>query len=432
MSKNEIVVKSGPLKGEIHIPGDKSISHRALLLSALADGPVEINGFLKGADPLETMACLRALGVKIDALSGDKLIVHGISGKFTKPKKPLYVGNSGTTIRILSGILAAQDFECEIAGDASINQRPMKRIVEPLSQMGAQLSGKVEKGQVFPPLKIKGAKLKGIKYKLPIASAQVKSSILLAGLFANGVTEVVEPDQSRDHTERMLKHFGVKIEQTERQIKLAGGQKLKGKTDILVPGDISSAAYLIAAAILVPGSALILRNVGLNPTRIGILEVLRRMGGGVEVLDEELLSEEPRGTLKVTNRKLKGIEIQGSLIPRLIDEIPVIAVLATQAQGDTVIKDARELRVKESDRIATVSGELKKMGVNITPTEDGMIITGGTKLKGTKVKSHGDHRLAMSLSIAGLIAEGKTEIEDTACVETSFPGFFKVLNSVKS
>lgn len=438
MSNAETIKKSGPIKGKIKVPGDKSISHRALMLAALSDGPVEIEGMLWGEDPRATLDCLKNLGVKIeerpvtsDQGPGTEVVVDGCGGKFKKPKKPLDVGNSGTTIRILSGILAAQDFECEISGDESINQRPMRRIVEPLTQMGAKISGRSESQQLYPPLKISGAKLKGIKYKLPVASAQVKSSILLAGLFATGTTKIEEPSPARDHTERMLKHFGVSLARTGNAIKMAGGQKLKGKTSLYVPGDISSAAFFLVAAAIIPGSKLLIKNVGLNPTRTGIIEVMHRMGANVNILNEELICDEPIGEVGVVYKEgLQAVEIGGALIPRLIDEIPVIAVLATQAKGKTVIKDAKELRVKESDRIATVCDGLKKMGADITPTEDGMVINGPTSLRGVEVESHGDHRLAMALAIAAQIADGETKINNVDCVETSFPGFFTLLKKV--
>jgi len=304
----------------------------------------------------------------------------------------------------------------------------MKRIVEPLSLIGARIKGQ-------EALKIKGTKLKGIEYKLPVASAQVKSAVLLAGLYADGTTTVIEPAPSRDHTERMLEYFGVEINKEGAKISLVGGQKLTGK-EIHVPGDISSAAFFMVAGLIVPNSNLLIRNVGLNPTRTGIIEVIHRMGGKLDVLDEQLVAHEPRGNVRVKcqGSRVKAIEIGGELIPRLIDEIPIIAVLATQAEGTTIIRDAKELRVKESDRIATISTELRKMGANIEETDDGMIIKGPTKLKGASlpagkagVKSHGDHRVAMSLAIAGLIADGETEIENTDCIDTSFPGFESIL-----
>ena len=363
----------------------------------------------------------------------------------------LDVGNSGTTIRLISGILAGQDFETTITGDASIQKRPMRRIVEPLFRMGARIEGRSSsevrrtkeeetsnegRDEIYPPLKIKGGKLRPTEYKMPMASAQVKSCVLLAGLYADGKTCVIEPAPSRDHTERMLSHFGVPITVIGNKISVCGPASFEG-AEIDIPGDISSAAYFIVAGLLVPGSDLLLRSIGVNPTRTGILEVVHRMGGNAEVLDEVIISEEPRGDIRVTSNekrvtKMKGIEMSGELIPKIIDEIPIIAVLATQAEGTTVIKDAKELRVKESDRIKTISSELRKMGAKIEEKEDGMVINGPTKLHGAKVQSYGDHRVAMSIAIAGLIAEGETIIEDIDCVETSFPGFFKILKKISA
>lgn len=418
------IQSANSLKGEISVPGDKSISHRAVMLGAIAEGETQVEGFLMGEDCLATVDCFNKMGIKINNEQltinncgvASQLIIKGKGLKgLQKPNKPLYVGNSGTTIRLLSGILAGQSFDSEISGDASIQKRPMKRIIEPLTLMGAKISSKKD----YPPLKIKGSKLKSIEYKMPIASAQVKSCLLLAGLFAEGKTTVMEPAPSRDHTERMLKYLG------------GGGQTLQGR-EISVPGDISSAAFFMVAGLIVPNSNLLIRNVGLNPTRTGIIEVIHRMGGKLEVLDEQLVCYEPRGNLRLTtyDLPLSAIEIGGDLIPRLIDEIPIIAVLATQAEGTTVIKDAKELRVKESDRIAAILTELRKMGAKIEEMEDGMIIYGPTKLKGANVQSYGDHRIAMSLAIAGLVAEGETTIENTDCIETSFPGFESLLKNL--
>lgn len=428
------------LTGEIHVPGDKSISHRAVMLGAIASGETIIDGFLQGEDCKATINCFRDLGIDV-AMTNDKcqmtnegrIIIKGKGLKgLRKPSKSLYVGNSGTTIRLISGILAGQDFETEISGDASIQKRPMKRIIDPLSQMGAVVSGRRSADNIYPPLIIRGTKLNGIEYRMPIASAQVKSAILLAGLYAEGTTTVIEPASSRDHTERMFEHFGIDIKKDGLKISVQGGQKLIAK-EIHVPGDISSAAFFMVAGLIVPNSNLLIRNVGLNPTRTGIIEVIHRMGGKLEVTDEQLVCYEPRGNIGIRREEkgLVGMEIGGELIPRLIDEIPIIAVLATQAEGRTVIKDAQELKVKESNRIATISTELRKMGADIKETEDGMIITGPTKLKGAKVFSHGDHRVAMSLAVAGLIAEGETEIENTECIETSFPGFEKLFKCLR-
>jgi 3-phosphoshikimate 1-carboxyvinyltransferase len=334
----------------------------------------------------------------------------------------LDVGNSGTTLRLMTGILSGQPFVTKITGDKSIQKRPMRRVVDPLRRMGASIEGKTVGDNLYAPLKISGGGLSPIEYELPVASAQVKSAILLAGLYADGETFVIEKNHSRDHTERMLFYFGAKI----RGTRLWGHREFCG-ADIDVPGDISSAAFFMVAGLLVPGSKLLIRNVGLNPTRTGIIDVLHRMGAKLEVSDEEIISEEPRGKILVSTSKLKGVRISGEIIPRIIDEIPIIAIAATQAEGITEIRGAQELRIKESDRIATISSKLRKMGAKIKELEDGMIIEGPTKLKGAKVDSHGDHRIAMAMTIAGLIAEGETVIEDVDCIDTSFPGFKETL-----
>lgn len=426
------VKKVSKIHGEITVPGDKSISHRAVMLGALAKGETVIRGFLPGEDCLATVECFRKMGIESRTQNTEhgtrELIVQG-KGLYglKQPKCLLNVGNSGTTIRLMLGILAGQPFVSEITGDASIQKRPMLRVVKPLREMGAIIEGVgsgVGEGEVCAPLKIFGNKLKGIEYTLPVASAQVKSAILLAGLFAEGKTVVIEKHPSRDHTERMMEYFGVK-----------GREEFDGK-EIDVPGDLSSAAFFLVAGLLVPEANLTIHNVGLNPTRTGILDVLHRMGADLVVQDEQVISGEPRGTIFVNRTfehskiRLSGIKIDGEIIPRIIDEFPIIAVAATQAEGVTEIRGAKELRVKESDRIATMVTELRKMGAKITELEDGLLIEGPTKLKGAQVKSYGDHRIAMSLAIAGLIAEGETTIEDTACIETSFPGFEKLLNSL--
>jgi len=371
-----------------------------------------------------------------------KIIIKGkgLSG-LTASKEMLDVGNSGTTIRLLSGILAGQPFTTKITGDKSIQKRPMMRIVKPLREMGAEVRGSGGE-EIYAPLTIKGGKLNPIEYELPVASAQVKSAILLAGLFAGGETIVVEKKQARDHTERMLAYFGADIKVTTNQLtvisKIIGNREFEGK-EIDVPGDLSSAAFFLVAGLIVPNSELLIRNVGVNPTRTGIIDVLHRMGAQLEVSDEQMLCEEPRASIRVTTtqqhsnvetRGLRGIKISGEIIPRIIDEIPIIAVAATQAQGTTEIRGARELRIKESDRIKTISSELRKMGEEIKELEDGMIISGSTKLKGAKVKSYGDHRIAMALAIAGLAASGETVVEDSGCMETSFPGFRALLTSL--
>ncbi|KPJ66737.1 3-phosphoshikimate 1-carboxyvinyltransferase, partial [candidate division WOR-1 bacterium DG_54_3] len=325
----------------------------------------------------------------------------------------LNVGNSGTTIRLMAGILSGQPFTTQITGDESIQRRPMRRIVDPLREMGASIEGRVEGNNIYAPLKISGGELSPLEYELPVASAQVKSAILLAGLFARGETMVIEKNPARDHTERMLSR------------EFCGA-------DIDIPGDLSSASFFMVAALLIPNSELLVRKVGVNPTRTGIIDVLHRMGADLQVKDEEIISDEPRANILVRSSKLKGIKISGEIIPRIIDEIPIIAVAATQAEGTTEIRGAEELRIKESDRISTISSELKKMGAVVKELEDGMVIKGPSALKGATVKSYGDHRVAMALAMAGLIAEGETIIEDTACIETSFPGFEKILNQIKS
>lgn len=422
----DLTVKAcAKIRSRIVVPGDKSISHRAVMIGSLAGGRTRIRGFLPSADCLATINCLRGLGVEIN-VDGTNVEVFGRGLRGLKPPKAvLDVGNSGTTLRLLAGILAGQPFHSRISGDASIQRRPMLRIVKPLREMGANIEGKEKADNIYAPLDIYGGKLSPIEYELPVASAQVKSAVLLAGLFAEGETVVHEKHHSRDHTERMLLHFGAKI----RGTRLWGNREFCG-SEIDVPGDMSSAAFFMAAAALVPGSELVIRGVGLNPTRTGMIDVLHRMGAELEVKDEQILSDEPRGDLLVQGSKLKGIRISGEIIPRIIDEIPVIAVAATQAKGTTQIRGARELRVKESDRIATIASELKKLGAVVKELDDGLIIKGPVKLKGATVKSHGDHRVAMAMAVAGLVAEGETVIEDTACIETSFPGFEGILRSI--
>lgn len=416
------------IKAEIHVPGDKSISHRAIMIGSLASGRTKVSNFLPSADCLATVKCFRKLGIEIN-INGKYVEVYGKGLRGLKPsKETLDVGNSGTTIRLMTGILSGQPFVTKITGDKSIERRPMRRIVDPLREMGASIEGRIAEDNIYAPLKISGGDLSPIEYELPVASAQVKSAILLAGLFAHGETVVIEKNHARDHTERMLAYFGAtKI----RGMRVMGLRGFNG-ADIDIPGDLSSASFFVTAALLVPGSKLLIREVGLNPTRTGIIDVLHRMGADLEVKDEEIISEEPRGSILAKTSKLKGIKISGEIIPRIIDEIPIIAVAATQAEGTTEIRGARELRVKESDRIATISSELKKMGAVIKELEDGMMIKGPVKLKGAAVKSYGDHRIAMAMAIAGLIAEGETTIEDTACIETSFPGFEKILKQIKS
>jgi len=397
------------------------------MFGALAKGTTRIEGFLTGADCLSTIQCFKQMGIEIEQ-EEDRVTVQG-KGWYglQEPAARLDVGNSGTTIRLMAGIMATQPFHVVMEGDESIAKRPMRRVIGPLRQMGAKIDGRKE-GE-FTPLSIRGGGLTGISYESPVASAQVKSAILLAGLQAQGETSVTEPHLSRDHTERMLQAFGVQVERDGLTVRVKGGQELQGR-DIQVPGDISSAAFLIAAVMMVPGSSLLIENVGINPSRTGIIDVVRQMGGGLELLNERVVNEEPVADLKVTYAPLHGIEIAGDIIPRLIDEIPVIAVMATQATGQTVIRDAQELKVKETDRIATVVSQLGKFGAQVEPTDDGMMISGTSKLKGAVIDSMGDHRIGMAMAIAGLAAEGETQIENDEAIAVSFPGFAELLERI--
>ncbi|MFD2371754.1 3-phosphoshikimate 1-carboxyvinyltransferase [Brevibacillus sp. GCM10020057] len=415
------------IKGTVRVPGDKSISHRAVMFGSLAEGTTTIEGFLPGADCLSTISCFRRMGIVIEQ-AGDKVTVHG-KGWYglQEPTERLDVGNSGTTIRLMAGIMSTQPFHVVMEGDESIAKRPMRRVIGPLRQMGAKIDGR--KDGEFTPLAIRGGELQGISYQSPVASAQVKSAILLAGLQAKGVTSVTEPHLSRDHTERMLQAFGVQVVRDGLTVSVEGGQTLRGRA-IQVPGDISSAAFLIAAVMMVPGSSLLIENVGVNPTRTGIIDVVREMGGDLVLLNERVVNEEPIADLLVKHSPLHGIEIAGDIIPRLIDEIPVIAVMATQAKGRTVIRDAQELKVKETDRIATVVSQLSKFGAKVIPTDDGMIIEGESKLTGASIDSMGDHRIGMAMAIAGLAAAGETEIANDEAINVSFPGFAALLEQI--
>lgn len=413
--------------GTVRVPGDKSISHRAVMFGSLAQGTTTIEGFLPGADCLSTISCFRSMGIEIEQ-QGDKVTVHG-KGWYglEEPSEHLEVGNSGTTIRLMAGIMSTQPFHVVMEGDESIAKRPMRRVIGPLRQMGAKIDGR--KDGEFTPLAIRGGELQGIAYNSPVASAQVKSAILLAGLQAKGVTSVTEPHLSRDHTERMLQAFGVQVVRDGLTVSVEGGQELLGRA-ISVPGDISSAAFLIAAVMMVPGSKLLIENVGINPSRTGIIDVVKAMGGSLELVNERVVNEEPVADLLVTYSKLHGIEIAGDIIPRLIDEIPVIAAMATQATGRTIIRDAEELKVKETDRIATVVSQLSKFGAKVTPTDDGMVIEGETALTAATIDSHGDHRIGMAMAIAGLAATGETMIENDEAIAVSFPGFAELLQGI--
>ncbi|CAH2466496.1 MULTISPECIES: 3-phosphoshikimate 1-carboxyvinyltransferase [Bacillus] len=420
----KLVGRKNSLNGKIVVPGDKSISHRSVMFGAIAEGTTKVSNFLLGEDCLSTIACFQKLGVQIEQ-SGNDVTIYGKGlANLQEPKEVLDVGNSGTTIRLMLGILANTPFHSTIIGDASIGKRPMKRVTDPLSKMNAQIDGR-ENGQ-YTPLSIRGGKVKGMHYHSPVASAQVKSAVLLAGLQGEGVTTVTEPMQSRDHTERMLRAFGCTVDVNGRTVSLQGGQQLKG-ADIEVPGDVSSAAFFLVAGAIVQNSKLVLENVGLNPTRTGILDVLTKMGALISINHIRNEEFEPCGDITIETSKLKGIEIGGTLIPRLIDEIPVIALLATQAEGITVIKNAEELKVKETNRIDTVVDELGKLGAKIEPTPDGMIIYGKQSLKGNTVNSHGDHRIGMMLAIASCIIDGEVKIENSDAVAVSYPKFFEQL-----
>ena len=415
------------LRGKVTVPGDKSISHRSVMFGSIAQGTTEIHHFLNGADCLATIRCFRTMGIDIEE-NGSAVIVHGkgLHG-LSAPDHILDVGNSGTTTRLLSGILAGQPFDSKLSGDESLNSRPMKRIMTPLTQMGANISSILRND--CAPLYITPGRLHGIHYDSPVASAQVKSCVLLAGLYAEGETSVTEPSLSRNHTELMLKEFGADIRSTfeigstRATASIRPGNELYGQK-LTVPGDISSAAYFIAAGLIAPDSEILIQGVGINPTRAGILKVCEDMGGDITLLNERTEGGEKIADILVRTSQLHGIRIEGDIIPTLIDEIPIIAVMAAAAEGTTVIKDAAELKVKETDRIETVTDNLKAMGCKVTATDDGMIITGGTPLKGANIHTLLDHRIAMAFSIAALIAEGNTKILDSKCIDVSYPDFY--------
>lgn len=423
MDKIVSKITSG-LKGEIVIPSDKSISHRAIMFSSLAKGETKISNFSRGADCHSTLKVFSKLGIEHEFLSEQELILIS-DGKLKAPTKDLNCGNSGTTMRLVSGILAGQNFDSVLFGDESLSKRPMKRVIEPLSLMGA----KIDSNEFKAPLKIYGQNLHGIEYNSKLASAQVKSCVLLAGLHADEETIFIEPYVSRDHTERMLKYLGADIQCDGAKTTIKRSELTAH--DISICGDISSATFFIVAGLIVPNSDFVIKNVGLNPTRTGILDVVKMMGGDVEILDKKLVSNEEVGDLRVRTSELHACEISGSLIPRLIDELPVIAVLATQAEGTTVIKDAQDLRNKESDRITAVVKELRKFGADIDETPDGFIINGKTTLKGDcEVDTYHDHRLAMSMYIAGLISESPVKINEFQWVDISFPEFESLVNTL--
>jgi len=412
------------LQGKIEVPGDKSISHRAVMFGSIAKGITEISNFLNANDPLSTVNCMRSLGVKIED-EGTILKVHGVGLHGLKEAgNVLDAGNSGTTIRLLSGILAGQKFYSIITGDSSLRKRPMARIVKPLRKMGSVIDGRLNGDRA--PLSIRGNRLTGSEHKLEVASAQVKSAILLAGLYADGETVVIEPGSSRDHTERMLKEMGIPVEKKDNIVSIKGGHSLNG-LKIRVPGDFSSAAFFIIAASIVPGSKLYISNVGINPTRTGLLKTLSRMGAEIKIENQRNSGGEPVADLFIKSARLKGVKVSGDIIPTMIDEIPVLAVAASVARGKTVIRDAAELKIKESNRISAITQELEKMGADIRELPDGLEIVGKEQLKGAVCDSHDDHRIAMALAVASLAAQGNTTVTSWECVDISFPGFLTLL-----
>lgn len=422
-----VQLQNQSLKGTITVPGDKSISHRSIMFGSMAKGKTTVTGFLPGEDCLRTIEAFKQMGVKIEQQGTDVTIESEGMDAFQEPMDILYMGNSGTTTRLLLGLLAGSHVHAVLSGDESIAKRPMKRVINPLREMGAHITGR-EDGQ-FTPIAVKGTILQAIDYTLPVASAQVKSAVLLAGLNAEGTTIVREKEATRDHTELMLRQFGVNIDTTDGVISLAGGQKLTA-SHVAVPGDISSAAFFLVAGAITKGSEITLENVGLNKTRTGIVEVLEAMGANLEIQPYDHEHAEPAGRVIIRTSQLTGTTIGGDLIPRLIDEIPIIALLATQAEGTTIIRDAEELKVKETNRLDAVVAELSKLGANITATEDGMIIEGPTQLHGAALKTYGDHRMGMMNAIAALITDGAVTLDDADCIAVSYPTFFEDLDSL--
>lgn len=422
------ICPTNALRGEISVPGDKSISHRSIMLGAIANGITSVRGFLRGEDNLATMGAFRAMGVRIDD-DGQMIAIHGkgLHG-LSEPTNVIDCGNSGTTIRLLTGLLAGQAFFSVVTGDQYLRKRPMKRVVEPLSRMGARILGR-ERGSLAP-LAISGGSLNAIGYDSPVSSAQVKSAIMLAGLYADGETSVREPNISRDHSERMFRLFGAKLDTFNNGVTVQGGVELQGG-EIDVPGDISSAAFFMVAALITPDSELLIRNVGVNPTRTGVIDILRSMGGRIELLNEREVSGEPVADILVTTSSLRGVDISGAVVPRAIDEFPAICVAAACAEGTTSIRDARELRVKETDRISAMATNLRLLGVRVDECDDGMDISGVERLGGGDLESFGDHRIAMSFCVAGLVSAGSITVNDIDCVATSFPTFFTLLEGFR-
>lgn len=415
-----VVEPGGTLAGRLRVPGDKSISHRAIIFAALAEGVTRITGFLEGEDTLATLQAFRALGVAIERPSPGQITVEGVGLRGLRaPEKPIYLGNSGTSMRLLAGLFAGQPFDVTLTGDESLSRRPMRRVCDPLAQMGAFIEATAAG---IPPLHIHGGhSLHGIEYAMPVASAQVKSSLLLAGLYAAGQTCVTEPAPTRDHTERMLAGFGYPVKQCGARVCLAGGGRLQG-TAIAVPADISSAAFFMVGAAISKGSDILLEHVGVNPTRTGIIAILRRMGANIEIEDAGMAGGEPVAAIHIRNSPLHGIDIPKDLVPLAIDEFPAVFIAAACAEGETRLTGAAELRVKESDRIQVMADGLQALGISVQPTEDGIVIQGG-HLQGGEVDSHGDHRCAMAFAMAGLAAKGTVTVHNCANVATSFPGF---------
>ena len=427
MNKDSIVVvrPARSVAGGLRLPGDKSVSHRYAMLSAIAEGDTRLENFSTGADCASTLSCVRALGAEVQR-TGNSVVIHGRGPKLQAPKAPLDCGNSGSTMRMLSGILAGQDFESELTGDESLSRRPMARIITPLEMMGAKITA--GKGGL-PPLQMQGGKLQAIRYEMPVVSAQVKSCLLFAGLFASGETSVIEPMRTRDHSELALRAFGAQLTQACLETRIAGGQKLRA-IEAAIPGDISSAAFFLCAAGLFPGAELVIEDLLMNPTRARLLDILMLLGVGISVTQLEAQHGELRGTVRVEGRELKGITIAGADTAALIDEIPVLAAIAPYTEDGIEIRDARELRVKESDRIAAIATNLRAMGGQVEEREDGLKIPGKQKLRGADVDSQGDHRIAMAFAVAALHAEGETQIRGAEAAVISYPGFFDALESV--
>jgi 3-phosphoshikimate 1-carboxyvinyltransferase len=424
----KLETNSPGLRGNLRVPGDKSISHRSIMFGSLAKGVTKVHDILRGEDVLSTMQVFRDMGVQIED-DGQIITIQGVGFDGLKaPDKELDMGNSGTSIRLISGVLAGQDFDVVMFGDDSLSKRPMDRVTQPLSQMGVEVSGQTDRH--FPPLKMHGNKnLKPIHYHLPVASAQVKSALIFAALQADGESIIIEKEKTRNHTEDMIVQFGGEIDVDDKEIRISGGQELTGQ-EVVVPGDISSAAFWLVAGLIVPNSKIILENVGINVTRTGILDVIQAMGGKMTISQVDEVAKS--ATITVESSDLHGTEIAGEIIPRLIDELPIIALLATQVEGTTIIRDAEELKVKETDRIQVVADALNSMGANITPTDDGMIIKGKTVLHGAKINTFGDHRIGMMAAIAALlVTDGEVQLERAEAINTSYPSFFTDLKGLE-